>query len=175
MPQYVAGVTATTNSTTGTADVFMELKATSSVTIQLKRVRVSFGSSNQSAGPTSYALAQIYRYTTTSTTTPTTLTFPASTSAAGASSGSFWTSRSAVAVNSTLASLKVKNGTTAYTLGTGSVQLVDQFPVYGLMMWEWLARDNEDYIESGVNNCIAIALSAQAVSQVYSVLCDWVE
>lgn len=176
MPQYVAGVTATSNTTGGTQDLFLELTAHSSATIQVKRVRVGFGSGNQSTLPTaSNFLVQLYRYTTTTAGSATSLSFGASTSTAGASSGSFWNAKSAVAINSTLATLKVKTGTTACVIGTGSVVLVDQISVYGLALWEFLARDNEDFIETGVNNCFCVALAAQAASQVFTVTVDWVE
>lgn len=176
MPQYVAGVTATSNSTVSTQDLFLELTAHSSATIQIKRVRVGYGSGNQTTLPTgSNFLVQLYRYTTTTAGSSTSLSYGASNSTAGGVSGNFWTARSAVSIASTLATLKVKTGTTACVIGTGSVQLVDQISVYGLALWEWLARDNEDFYETAVNNCFAVAITAPVVSQVFTVTIDWLE
>ena len=127
MVQYVVGCTATSNSSANTQDAWIELQAPSGMMIKIKRVRVGFGSGTQSAGVDNHFLLQFYRYTTTSTTTPSTLTFPASNSTVNAAAGSLFTQRSpGNAKASQLTTVKVKNGTTAFILGTGTVQLVDQ-------------------------------------------------
>lgn len=175
----MVGVTATSNSTQNTQDAFIELQAASSQMIKIKRVRVGYGSGIQSAGIDNNFLLQFYRYTTTSTTTPSTLTFPASTSASGVSAGSFFTQRSpGNAKASQLTTVKVKNATTAFTLGTGTVQLVDQISINGRALYEWLARDDDDMIfttGAAAAECFAVAITSNVASQVFTVTLDWVE
>ncbi len=179
MVQYTVGCTATSNSVVNTQDAWIELQAPSSLMIKIKRVRVGFGSGLQSAGIDNNFLLQFYRYTTTSTTTPSTLTFPASTSAAGLSAGSFFTQRSpGNARASGLTTVKVKNGTTAFTLGTGTVQLVDQISPNGRALYEWLSRDDDDMIfttGAAAAECFAIAITSNVASQVFTATIDWIE
>lgn len=179
MVQYVVGCTATSNATPNTQDAWIELAAPASMMIKVKRVRVGFGSGTQSAGIDNNFLVQFYRYTTTSTTTPSTLTFPASTSAAGLSAGSFFTQRSpGNAKASQLTTVKVKNGATAFTLGTGTVQLVDQISPNGRALYEWLARDDDDMIfttGAAAAECFAIAITSNIASQVFTATIDWIE
>jgi hypothetical protein len=175
MPQYTAGVTATSNSTVSTQDLFIEIKAAASTTILIKRVRVGYGSGNQVApGVDNNFLIQFYRYTTTTGGSPTTLTYQDSSSASGASAGHFWTAKS-VQTSSSAAGVKVKNGTTALALGTGTVQLVDQIPPNGRATWEWIARDDFDMIETSVAGFFAVALTSPVVSQVFSITVEWTE
>lgn len=179
MVQYVVGVTATSNSVANTQDVFIELACATSQVIKIKRVRVGFGSGTQTAGVDNSFLVQFYRYTTTSTTTPTTLAYPASVSTSGLSAGNFWTARSpANALTSHVTSAKVKNGATAYTLGTGSIQLVDQIAPNGRALYEWLARDDDDMIftvGAAAAECFAVAITSPVASQVFTMTLDYIE
>jgi hypothetical protein len=182
MPQYIAGVTATSNSTANAVDLFLEITAPSSSIIKIKRVRVGYGSGNQSAGIDNNFLIQLFRYTTTTAGSPTTLTYaPANNSTAGDSfitnglfAGNIWTSRNYY-VESSHSTVKVKNGSTSCVIGTGSVQIVDEMCPNGRALYEWLARDDDDMIVTQAGDCFCIALASQTASQVFTVTCDFVE
>jgi hypothetical protein len=166
MVQYVVGCTATSNSSANTQDAWIELQAPSGMMIKIKRVRVGFGSGTQSAGVDNHFLLQFYRYTTSNSTV-------------NAAAGSLFTQRSpGNAKASQLTTVKVKNGTTAFTLGTGTVQLVDQISINGRALYEWLARDDDDMIfttGAAAAECFAIAITSNVASQVFTATIDWIE
>jgi hypothetical protein len=160
MPQYVANVQATSNSSANTEDVFIELKAPANVTFKVKRVRAGFSDGTDTAGIDNHFRIKLARWDTTTAGSATTFTPIA---------------RNQNAPASILTSAKIKNGTTALALGTGTVTIVDLISVNGRALYEWLARDEDDYIVVKPAGCFAVVLQSSVVSQKFTVSCDWVE
>jgi hypothetical protein len=159
MPQYVAWVAATTNSSAGTQDLFVEVKGASGVEINIKRVRAALGNNAQTVGQDATFIVQKYRYTTTtagSTTSFTPVPMDGNRSAANATA-------------------KVKTGTTACVIGTGSVININAPPVNGRAIFEWVARDDEDMIVTLPSDCFCVALQCAVASQVAYAEVAWVE
>lgn len=159
--QYTTVVQATSNSSTNTEDLFVELKAAASTTIAIKRVRVSFSDGTDTAGIDNHFRVKLVRYTTTTggtTATPTVDRTP----------------RNANATSATATS-KGKSGTTACALGTGSVTVVDLVPPNGRALYEFLARDDQDMIVTTAAGCFCVAIQSSVVSQKFTVTVDHVE
>lgn len=187
MVQHIVAVTATSNSSGNTQDLWIEFGGMTAGTVKLKRVRCGFGSGNQNAGIDNNFIVQIYRYTTTTGGSPLTLTFsPAGGQGTGtvgntpvvggAFLGNIWTARNPNVGTATPAGLsaKVKNGTTALALGTTTVQAVDEIAPNGRALYEWLARDDDDMIISQSAGFIGIVLQSQTASQVFTITTDWI-
>lgn len=187
MVQHIAGVTATSNSSANTQDLFLEITSPTAGTVKVKRVRCGFGSGAQSAGVDNNFLIWLYRYNTTTAGSPTALNFsPGGTFtlgsagnnpvSAGGVAGSIWTARNAntaVTVPAGMA-VKVKNGTTGLVIGTTNVQIVDEISPNGRALYEWLARDDDDMIVTQPADCFGIALSSNVASQVFTITCDFI-
>jgi len=174
MVWYSVGCMATSNSTINTQDLFLEIKAATNAIIKIKRVRVQLGSGKETTGQDGNFLLQLYRYTTTTAGSSTALTYPSSSSAAGGASGNMWTARSALAQNAG-STAKVKTGTTACVIGTGSVQVLDQVVIPGRAVFEWIARDDEDMYISPTAGCFAIAIACSVASQIFTMTVDYQE
>ena len=159
MAQYLVNVQATSNTSTNTEDVFVEIKGASNVQFKVKRVRVGYSDGTATAGVDNHFRIKLARWDTTtggSSTTPTIIVKNANLPAA-TSTG------------------KVKTGTTALALGTTNVQTVDLISVNGRALYEWLARDEEDYIVVKPASCFAVVLQSSVVSQLFTVTVEWVE
>lgn len=163
MAQYTTNVSATSNSSTNTADVFVELKAPSAITIKVKRVRVGFSDGTATAGVDNYFMVKLYRWDTTT----------------GGSSTAFTpiprNANSPISVLPASGSCKVKTTTTALALGTTNVTIVDQVSVNGRALYEWLARDDDDMIVVKPASLFAVVLASGVVSQKFTVTVDHVE
>ena len=160
MPQYIANVQATSNTTINTEDVFIELKAPASVTFKVKRVRVGYGDGTQTAGVDNHFRIKLARWDTTTAGSATTFTPIA---------------RNGNSPASILTSCKIKNGTTALALGTTNVTVVDLISVNGRALYEWLSRDEDDYVVVKPASCFAVVIQSSVVSQLFTASCDWVE
>lgn len=159
MGQYAVNVQATSNSTINTDDVFVEIKAAASVIFKIKRVRVGFGDGTQTAGVDNHFRIKFMRWDTTTAGSATTSTIiPKNANLAAAS-----------------ATGKQKTGTTALALGTTNVTTVDILSVNGRALYEFLARDEEDYIVVKPASCFGLVLSSAVVSQLFTVTVEWVE
>jgi hypothetical protein len=159
MGQYAVNVQATSNSTINTDDVFVEIKAAASVIFKIKRVRVGFGDGTQTAGVDNHFRIKMMRWDTTTAGSSTVATIvPKNANLAAAS-----------------ASGKVKTGTTALALGTTNVTTVDVLSVNGRALYEFLARDEEDYIVVKPASCFGLVLSSAVVSQLFTVTVEWIE
>lgn len=182
MVQHVVNVTATSNSSVNTQDLFLEFGGATTATVKMKRCRVGFGSGQQASGIDNNFLIQILIYTTTTGGSAASLSFSPAAAGSGdqpvtsTSFGNVWTSRNANTSTTLPASLtaKVKNNTTALAIGSGSVQYIDQISPNGRALYEWLARDDDDMIVSKPANFIAVALSSNVASQVFTVTCDFI-
>jgi hypothetical protein len=159
MPQYTAWVNATSNSSAGTQDLFIEVKAASANCINMKRIRVALGSGAETVGQDGNFLIQLYRYNTTTAGTTASFT-PVPRDGNRAAAGS---------------TCKTKSGTTACVIGTTSVTQLEQIVVNGRAIFEWLARDDEDMWVTLAGDLFCIAVTCSVASQKFSVSCDWVE
>lgn len=159
MAQYTSNVSATSNTTINTADVFVELKAPSNVTIKIKRVRVGFSDGTATAGVDNYFMVKLYRWDTTT----------------GGSATTFTPIQRNANSQAPVATCKVKNGTTALALGTTNVTIVDQISINGRALYEWLARDDDDMIVVKPASLFSVVLQSGVASQKFTVSVDHVE
>jgi hypothetical protein len=176
MAQFTVGLTATSNSSINTQDLWIEIGGTTAATLKVKRVRAGYGSGLQSAGIDNSFLVQFYTYNTTTGGAPTTLTLPTSNSSVNSASGNLFATRNANYGTTVPAGLtvKVKNATTPLVLGTTSVQLQDQISPNGRALYEWLARDDDDMIVTTPAHFFAVALAAATASQVFTMTVDFI-
>lgn len=156
MAEYQVNVAATSNSSANTFDEFIELKAASGTSITLKRVRVSFIATTPADN-----LCQI-KITRNS--------------AAGTfTSGTSYTPLK-LRQNSPASTVTatIKNSTNAAQVGT-----ITDTPVYDGVntrsVYEWIAADQEEWIESVVAQYIAISLAVSAASFQCNVTAIWEE
>ncbi len=154
MAQYTAVINATSNSTLNTEDTFVELLPPSAVSILLKRIRVSFPFTTVSDVPCEIRVVR---------------------SSAGGATGTVGgiverrpNGPASVTTN------MVKNGTTAFSVGT-VVDTVLRATVNTRGVFEWVARDERDVIESGTNQRLGITCKIGVASCVTDVEVDWEE
>lgn len=158
MAQYTIQSIATSNSTVNTDDGFVEIDCPANVCIKIKRVRVCWGDGTATAGVDNMFRIKIFRWTTGS-----------------GSAGTAFTPVKRNATSSAAAStVKVKNGTTAFSLGT-TTTLIDQIAVNGRAIFEWVARDDDDMIITAPGEFFAIVIASAVVSQLFTVTVDFVE
>jgi hypothetical protein len=159
MTQYTVNVQATSNGSGNTADVFTEIKAASNVVIKIKRIRVTYGDGTQTAGVDNSFSIKLYRWDTTT----------------GGTSASFTPVPRNPNTNAATSTVKIKSGTTALALGTTNVTIVDIIAPNGRAMWEWLARDDDDMIQTKAAGFFAVVIASPVVSQLFTVTVDFVE
>jgi hypothetical protein len=161
MAEYALTVNATSNTSTNTDDVFVELGAASGVQFKVKRVRIGFGDGSQTAGVDNHFRVKLYRWDTTT---------------GGSSTGGTIVKKNPLSP-AAVTTAKVKNGTTALALGTTNVEILDQVGPNGRALWEWIARDEDDYwwSKSGTAGFFAIVIASAVVSQKFQVTVEWVE
>lgn len=153
MAQYTCTVNATSNTSTSTEDTFIELFPPANVSILLKRVRISL---------TTPALDTQMSVRVTRA------------SAAGATGTSFTPIERRPAGPASVTTVNVKNGTSAFTVGT-VVDVLMNTAFNGRGLFEWVARDERDIIESGVNQRMGILFKSGTASTVITAECDWEE
>jgi hypothetical protein len=158
MGQYTTVVQATSNSTINTEDLFLELKAAAATTIKIKRVRVGFSDGTATIGVDNHFRVRLYRYTTsTAGTTATPLVDRVSRN---------------VNESAAAATAKGKSGATACVIGTTAITTSDVISVNGRALYEWLARDDDDMIETLVAGCFCVAIQSGVASQLFTVTVD---
>jgi hypothetical protein len=159
MAQYTVNVQATSNTSGNVDDTFVEIKAAANVTFKVKRVRVGYGDGNQSAGVDNSFRIKLYRWDTTT----------------GGSSSSFTPVARDGNKGAATSTVKIKNGTTALALGTTNVTVIDIIGPNGRVLFEWLARDEDDMIVCKPGGFFGVVLSSQVVSQIFTCSVDFVE
>lgn len=153
----MATVNATSNATLNTEDTWIEIFPPAGCSVRIKRVRLSFAQT----GTISDVAARLRVLRT---------------SAAGATGTSFTPVEKRVAGAASVSTVNVKNGTTAFSVGTAvanSVMLDVAVNTRGI--FEWIARDEDDYMYSDVNQRIVITLRVNVASYLCNVECDWIE
>ncbi|WP_411753322.1 hypothetical protein [Serratia sp. (in: enterobacteria)] len=157
MAQFGVTVNATSNTTANTEDTFLELAAAANKLIKIKRIRIGFGNGTQTAGVDNHFRVRIVRK-----------------SAAGATGvGSTEVARDPTGVATATVATE-KNGTTAFSVGTVS-DVIDQIAPNGRMLYEFIARDEDDKIVSTAGGILGILIQSPVVSQTFQVTCDWQE
>lgn len=154
MAQYRVTVNATSNSTINTEDTWIEILPPSNVAILLKRIRISFPHTTVSDVP---ARVRITR-----------------SSAAGATGTTGTAVKTRPSAPASVSTVNIKNGTTAFTVGT-VVDVVLDSVVNTRGVFEWVARDETDFIVSGVAQRLNVLLRVNLASMVCNVECDWEE
>jgi hypothetical protein len=158
LAQYRVTVNATSNATApsggGTEDTWIEMFPPANVAILLKRIRISFPHTAVSDVP---ARVRITR-----------------SSAAGATGTSYTPVKTRPAAPASVTTVNIKNGTTAFSVGT-VVDVVLDSVVNTRGIFEWVARDETDFIVSGVNQRLNVLLRTNLASMVCNVECDYEE
>lgn len=154
MAQYTCLVNATSNGTGNTEDTWIEIFPPANVSVILKRVRVSFPHTTVLDVP---ARVRINRA-----------------SAAGATGTAFTPIRRRPAAPASVSTVNIKNGTNAFSVGTVVETALDA-AVNTRGVFEFVSRDENDHIQSGINQRLAIALRVNTASVVCNVECDYEE
>lgn len=153
MPRYTSLVNATSNSSGGTEDTFIDIDAAASQVFKVYRIRVSINTA-ASDGRTQ---VRVYRKTAigSGSTTGTIVKLDPLTPASAAA-------------------VTIKNGTSTYASGTTGDKLMEaQFNNRGV--FEWVARDTEDMIRSGSGDMIGVNIVDSANSIITVVEVWWEE
>jgi hypothetical protein len=158
LAQYSIVCVATSNTTVNTDDGFVELKAPAAITVKVKRVRIGWGDGTATAGVDNMFRVKLMRWTTGSVT-----------------AGSAFTpvKRNATSVVA-ISTVKIKATTTAFALGT-TTEIVDQIPINGRAIYEWIARDDDDMIVTKPGEYFAVVIASAVVSQAFTVTVDFLE
>jgi len=156
--QYSIVCVATSNSVVNTDDGFIELKAPTAITVKVKRVRIGWGDGTATAAVDNMFRVKLMRWTTGSVTAGTVFT-PVKRNGT-----------SVVAIST----VKIKATTTAFALGT-TQDIVDQIPINGRAIYEWIARDDDDMIVTKPGEYFAVVISSAVVSQAFTVTVDFLE
>lgn len=156
MAEYTVNVAATSNGTANTDDVFIELDAAASTTCLVKRVRVA-------------------SHATTPADNEIQIRVTRNSAAASFTSGTSFTplKRRQNSPAATTAST-VKNAANNATVGA-LTDTVLRSAVNQRGVWEWIARDKDDYIEMAAGAYIEVVIQCSAVSQLISVELDFEE
>jgi hypothetical protein len=153
MAQYSAEVQATSNATANTEDTFIELKAASSTSLLIKRVRVSI-------------------FTPSSDTTTTVRLLR--NSGAGSGGTSYTPLKKRQLSPSSTATCNVKNGTSAFSVGSNT-DCPDRVNVNGRAIWEWIPRGNEEFTETASGAYFAVGIACSSASIKHDVTAEWEE
>jgi hypothetical protein len=148
-------VQATSNASANTEDEFIELTAASGLSAFLKRVRISCNSPNSDVAITARVCIL-------------------SAGGSGYTTGSAVKKRQNAPTAAVFTTIRVKNGTSAFSLGTVSSTL-HQDNVNGRAIWEWIPRGNEEYVDSGVAGIIAIIIKVSSASIILNVNVEFEE
>lgn len=151
MPIYEAQVSATSNASGGTEDTFVEISAAAGSALRIRRFAVSVETAAQDTR--SIILAKRV-------------------SAAGATGTAYTATRKDAQQRATSATVNVKNGTTAFTVGT----LVDtpmRFNLNGRGLYEWVARNAAEELIVVGGNRFALTITCSAASIIHGAMVTW--
>jgi len=136
-----------------TEDEFIEISGAASTGFFLKRVEISCATPNSDVDIT----ARIVKLT-----------------AVGASGTSYTPTRARPTAPVATSTVKNKNGTAAFYVGSVSVTF-RQTDLNGRAVWAWIPRGNEEFIDSGSAGIIAILAQVSSASTILNVTCDFEE
>ena len=152
MPEYSVTVNATSNATPNTEDTFVELSVNP---IKVKRIRVRLGDGTGTAGVDNDYRVRVVRKT-----------------AAGVGGTAGTAVRMKQSDRSSGVTATVKNGTSTFSTATLG-DIIDAAVKNGRETYEWIARDEIDYIEVhptlGSGGMFAILIQSPIASQKFQV------
>lgn len=157
MAKYIVTVNATSNSTLNTEDTWIELLPPSGVSIFITRITISLTHTTVQDVP---CRLRVHR-----------------TSSAGATGSNFTPIKVrplAPASSIINTSCQVKNGTSAFTVGT-TVDVLKDTAFNSRGLYEWIPRDDSGKLESNSNQRLAILLRINAASIVATVEVEYEE
>lgn len=154
MAQYRVAFSATSNTSGGTEDTWLEIFPPANVSVTIKRLLIGSLDTTVSDG---YILPRWRR---------------ASTAGSGGTAATIIKLRPESPDSVCTVTRKVT--TVAFSIGTSVAEItVSCFNARGI--WEWVARDADDKVSSDVNQRISLLLRTQAASHDLTVQCDWEE
>ena len=157
LPEYSVTVNATSNSSANTEDTFVELSVG---TLNVKRVRVRFGDGTLAEADTQFRVRLVRK-------------------TAGGATGTAGTAVRMHQMDRTSgATVTVKNGTAAFSTATLG-DIVDTIVCNHRAIFEWVARDDDDMIQThitlGSGGMFAVLLQSATVSEKFQVTVNWEE
>jgi hypothetical protein len=156
MGEYKAIVAATSNATAGTDETWIEIFPPSNVAIELKRLRIG---NLDIAVADQWIWVRIYRTTT-----------------AGATGVSFTPVKMRPQAPNSVCTCTVKNTTNAFTVGTiAAGGIMDRTVFNSRGIYDFTARDADDFRVSGINQRLAIVIAVNVVSHDLTVEATWAE
>ena len=156
MAEYTISLQATSNATASTDDQLVEIKNAAGMSTLVKRVVVSF--------PITVPVDQESQVRVVRN------------SAAGAGGSAFVPLKRRQNAPSSAATVQIKNGTASFTTGANT-DTVKRVAVNTRSVFEWIARDEYDYIEAvpGTGGYIAVVAQISTASQLVNCDVDWEE
>lgn len=156
MGAYKATVTATSSGTAATDETWIEIFPPSGVQLALKRLRI--GNADTTVAD-NWLWVRIYRTTT-----------------AGATGTSLTPIKMRPESPASVCTCNVKNGTNAFTVGTiATGGIMDRTVFNSRGIYEWTARDADEFRVSGTNQRLAIVIAVNIASHDLTVDATWVE
>ena len=154
MGQYIGNVQATSNSSANTEDTFIEIDMPASTIAKIKRIRVSFNTAATDAN----CRIKLLRKSATGAGTTAAMTEVKKDPLAPA----------ATAVGT------LKSGTNTWAAGTVT-DTIDEIQVNTRGIWEWVARDDQDYIVLESGGLFGVNLLVSSASIICKVTLEWIE
>jgi hypothetical protein len=154
MAQYIGWVAATANSSANTVDTFIEIDLPASQIAKIKRIRVSHTLAAQD-GQTRIILCR------------------KSATGAGTTAAMTEVKKNPLAP-AALAVGTIKSGTNTWAAGT-ITDTLDEIQVNTRGIWEWVARDEDDYIVTTSGEIFGVNIACSVASMTIKVTIEWVE
>ena len=158
MPTYTTTVNATSNSTINTEDTFVELSVNP---LKIKRIRARLGDGTGTAGVDNDWRIRVVRKT-----------------AGGATGTAGVAVRAKQSDRTSGATATIKNGVAAFTTATLG-DIYDAVIKNGRETYEWVSRDEQEYIEVhptlASGGMFAVLIQSAVASQKFQVTCVWEE
>jgi hypothetical protein len=154
--EYTINVNATSNASGNTNDTFLQINNGTSMSAMLKRVRVSFPATTPADNEVQVSVVR--------------------NSTAGSGGSAFVALKRRQNAPTGVATIQIKNGTASFTVGTTTDTPI-RASVNQRSVFEWIARDEYDYIEAvpGTLGFIAVAVQCSAASQLINAEADYEE
>jgi hypothetical protein len=161
MAEYSLTMNATSNTSINTDDVFVELGAASGNQFKVKRVRVGYGDGSQTVGLDNHFKVKLYRWDVTT---------------GGSSSAGVIVKKNPLSPTAVTAA-KIKTTTTALALGGTNVEILDNVNPNNRAIFEWIARDEDDYwwSKAGTAAFFAVVIASAVTAQKFQVTVEWME
>lgn len=154
MGQYCCQVSATSNSSADTEDSFLDLTPAAGRVIQIKRIRVTI----QAQGNDARWRIIVKRKSAQGT---------------GSVAGTIVKKNPNLSPTASTTA-QVKNGTSTFAAGTAVDTIYDD-SFNGRSSYEWVARDDEDFIVSNTAQIVGVNLICSDTSKIATTLVEWRE